>query len=202
MKHSIKYLAALAVLGFSGSAFAQASSSDNGAATATIVVPINITCHDANSDQLSQYLDFGNIVGDGSANTASVTITANTTADNDPSVSPSYCSLIANNETWDGNGGANHEGDADQSQYRITGDGGFAFTETQTVGALVQSNAIGGLTLNVVNTLGVTNNGNAVVNAGWGGSMILGVGGSISFPANNTQHDNVSETITEAVAYN
>lgn len=201
MKHSIKYLAALAVLGFSGSAFAQASSSDNGAADATIVIPIHITCHSTVADNTNTYLDFGNLVGSGGAGTASETVTPNNANDVDPGISQTNCTVIDDNETFDGVGGG-HEGDVDQASYWITGDGAFAFTLTQTVGPLVQSNAIAGLTLNVLNSLGVANNGNAVVGATWGGSMYVGVGGTITFPANNTQHDVVSETITEAVAYN
>jgi len=56
--------------------------------------------------------------------------------------------------------------------------------------------------LSVLNSLGTTGNGSAVVGAGWGGSMYLGVGGTITFPSTNTQHDVVSETISETVTYN
>jgi len=70
MKNSIKLLAALSIIGFSGTAFAQNSTTAAATASATIIQPISISVGPT-------ALEFGNIVA--TANGGSVTESANNT---------------------------------------------------------------------------------------------------------------------------
>jgi len=65
MKNTIKILAALAVIGFAGTASAQNTATATGTANATVISPIAITAN--------QYLDFGNIVSTVAGGTVSET---------------------------------------------------------------------------------------------------------------------------------
>jgi hypothetical protein len=65
MKNSIKLLAALAVIGFAGTASAQNSAQATGTANATVIAPIAIIANQA--------LDFGNIVSTVAGGTVSET---------------------------------------------------------------------------------------------------------------------------------
>lgn len=66
MKNSIKILAALAVIGFSGNAMAQNSATATGTANATIIKPISFHVP---ATATGQYLLFGNIIGSSTGGT-------------------------------------------------------------------------------------------------------------------------------------
>jgi hypothetical protein len=151
MKNTIKALAVLAILGFSGSAFAQSSATANGNASGYVITPIGITTNQAN-------VQFGQIV-QGTAGT----VTEANGADNysNTQLSP----------------GGHNLGTISDASFTITGWSGAAFAWTLTNNNLGSNGlTIGGFVATTNSGAGILGTGNSSGTGTVGEGSTLAVG--------------------------
>ncbi len=184
MKNSIKILAALAVLGFAGNAFAQASATATGTANATIIKPITITPSSPRTNVTPGTLDFGTIIGSASGGTVTEAGGSNTYSD--ASLQP------------------NTPGHIQDAYFTVTGQAssnidiwwGGAFSPAMPAGFT--------LTLNVLSTstgtMGTSEATSADATLDGSGNYILRIGGALVVPA-NAAPQSISSTWQQTVAY-
>jgi hypothetical protein len=178
MKNSIKTLAALAIFGFAGTAFAQNSAFTTGTATGTLIAPIAIT-------PLSG-MTLGNTV-------AGVAGTVGTPGSTAPSYSPAGL-----------NPGSSQDGTLADAVFTVTGAAGYTFSIT--TGAATMTGGAGAATgvslaLNTVNGSGTCHPVSGVGQIPLGGSGTFNVGGLASFIIGDVA-GTTNATWTETVAYN
>jgi len=180
MKNTIKALAVLAILGFSGSAFAQSSATANGNASGYVIYPIKITTNQAN-------IQFGNIVN-GTAGTV-------TEANGSDGYAPTSLSP--------GSSAGNH-GTISDASFTIGGWGGQTFAWSLT------DNGAGSAGLTISNYVATSNSGAGINGIGTsGGTGTIGEGSTITVGATANLTSGVPEgtflytaAFTLAVNYN
>jgi hypothetical protein len=180
MKNTLKVLAALAVLGFAGNAFAQNTASTGGTASGTLIKPIAIYAGPNEPNGPGTGLQFGNLVSAAVAGTVVVNSDGSINYTGDPTAQPGSQAGTTTAQTWE-----------------VTGQPGFLYN-ISVPGAVSYAGsptAWGSMTFTPQTITG------SPFTMPIGGQDFHNQGGSLAIPANQAT-GNYTASWTETASYN